>query len=195
VTATIRALAETRLEEALPVIARFASDPRERVFEEILRCASRFDEQEYGETVLAKSTRKQLGVHDEFTLAAACHITSLRQLTLHHFDVEPALAHRYCRLQSVSTLRLFKWPEQDLALIGTRFHLASLGLFHMELSNLSSLDFVESVVELRIEGGALSSFAGVERWRESLTKVHVVGSPSAMDALTDLKTRMPHLNI
>jgi hypothetical protein len=56
VTATIRAMAETRLEEALPVIARFASDPRSRVFQEVLRCMAYFDVREYGEAVLAKST-------------------------------------------------------------------------------------------------------------------------------------------
>lgn len=195
IVATIRALAETRLEEALPVIARFASDPRPRVFEEILRCVSRFDEQEYGDTVLANSARTQLVVHDEFTLTAACHILSLRQLELRHLTPDPGLAHHYCRLQPVSTLRLVQWPEQDLALIGSRFHLAELSILDMELDDLSCLDFVESVVELRFEGGALSSFAGVERWRDSLKKVHVVGSYATSNALADLRARMPHLNV
>lgn len=195
VIATIRALAETRLEEALPVIARFASDPRPRVFEEILRCMSRFEAREYGETVLAKSTLTRLVVHDERTLAAACHMTSLRQLELCHFDPEPAFVQDYCRLQPVSTLRLVQWPMRNLALIGTRFRLASLGLFHMELDDLSSLDFVESVVELRIENSSVSSFAGVERWRGSLQKVLVVGSSATTDAVADLRARMPHLNV
>ncbi|MBB4908846.1 NACHT domain-containing protein [Actinophytocola algeriensis] len=194
-TATIRALAETRLEEALPVIARFASDPRRRVFEEILHCVSLFDEQEYGETVLAKSTLTQLAVHEDYTLMAARYMSTLRQLELHHFDHAPESAHNYSRLQPVSTLRLFGWPEQDLAVIGTRFRLASLGIYHMELDDLTALDFVESVAEIRFEGGTLSSFAGVERWRESLQKVVVVGSRATHMALADLRRRMPHLKV
>lgn len=177
------------------MIARFASDPRRRVFEEILHCVSLFDEQEYGETVLAKSTLTQLAVHENYTLMAARYMSTLRQLELHHFDHAPESAHNYSRLQPVSTLRLFGWPEQDLAVIGTKFRLASLGIYHMELDDLTALDFVESVAEIRFEGGTLSSFAGVERWRTSLQKVVVVGSRATHMALADLRCRMPHLKV
>ncbi|WP_326835421.1 hypothetical protein VSH64_10900 [Amycolatopsis rhabdoformis] len=45
--------------------------------------------------------------------------------------------------------------------------------------------------ELRIEGGTLASFAGVERWRDSLRRVSVVGCPTGVAALADLWARLP----
>jgi len=196
VTATIRALAETRLEEALPIIAKFASDARPRVFGEILRCVAYFDEHDYGETVLAKSTRTYLDVDDEFTLTAARYMRSLKRLSLIYFSDEASLTTRYCLLPQVSSLKLFWWPEENLRMIGTRFRLANLDIFDMELSNLCSLDFVESVVELRIKDCSLSSFVGIERWRESLKKVSVVGHGSVdRSTLNDLRVAMPHLTV
>lgn len=191
VTATIRALAETRLEEALPVIAKFASDPRPRVFAELLNCAERFEEQAYGEAVLAKSSRTSLLVDGELGLAPARYLDSLKQLELVYFSADESLVDRYRDLRPVPDLRLSRWPEEKLSVIGTTFRLDSLSVRFMELTDLTCLGFVESVEELRIEGGALLSFAGVERWRESLKRVSVVGCPTGLEALADLWRRLP----
>ncbi|ROP41932.1 NACHT domain-containing protein [Saccharothrix texasensis] len=196
VTATIRALAETRIEEALPVIARFASDPRPRVFEEVLRCMAFFDVREYGEAVLAKSTLPRLLVDSEVALTAVKYMGSLKQVHLPHPGQGWSSAVRYELPDQVSNLRISGWPEEHLASIRTRLRLANLSIIEMDLGDLRSLEFAESVVELRIEGGSLRSFAGVERWADSLKKVSVVGYGSVDPGLLDdLRIAMPHVTV
>ncbi|MFS8101427.1 NACHT domain-containing protein [Lentzea alba] len=194
-TATVRALAETRLDEALPVLARFAAkSTSDRVFEEIVHGASFFDERAYGESVLSQSRRTSMYVDSELKLVAARYMTSLDQLGLKHLDDTRAFAHRYGLLPQVSTLRLNSWPRSDLRLIGTRFRLATLVLENMRLPDLRSLDFVESVVELRVTGGSLASFDGIERWQGSLKKVVAVDhGPTTRKMLAALKREMPNL--
>ncbi|WP_328609537.1 NACHT domain-containing protein [Amycolatopsis sp. NBC_00345] len=195
IVATIHALAGTRLEEALPVIAKFASDPRPRVFDELLNCISRFDEQAYGEAVLAKSTWTSLYVDGEPELVAARYMTSLKQLELRYFRHDDSLTSRYCFLPPVPDLRLREWPEYKLGTIGTTFRLDSLSVLDMQLTDLTSLDFVESVEEVRIDGGKLLSFAGVERWQASLKKLSVVNCPTGLEALADLRVRLPQVAV
>ncbi|MEV7040716.1 NACHT domain-containing protein [Amycolatopsis sp. NPDC051061] len=190
ITATMRALAETRLEEALPLIAKFASDPRHRVVEEVLHCMSRFDERAFGEAVLAKSSRTSLRVTDTRDLVPAQYMKSLKQLELVYFDADDSLAEGYSCLQHVPDLRLYGWPQDKLCLIGTRFRLETLSLRFMELTDLACLTFVESVEELRIEGGELRSFSGAERWLKSLDRVSIAGCPTAKEALDVFKARL-----
>jgi hypothetical protein len=196
VTATIRALGETRLEEALPVIARFVDDSREPVFQEILRCLSFFEEDAYGEAVLAKATRTHLWVDDLCTLMAARHLPGLNQLDLVYPDVVDPLAAYYSQLPQVSTLRLRGWPESDLRMLGGRFHLKTLGLHNMKLTDLRAFSFVESVAELRLESTKLRSFTGIERWEDSLRRVSSVGLVTVdRGLLNKLREEMPHLII
>ncbi|HTI22472.1 MAG TPA: NACHT domain-containing protein [Kutzneria sp.] len=196
VTATIRALAETRLEEALPVIARFASDSRNPVFDEIVQCMFLFDEATYGEAVLAKSTRTHLWVSDELRLIASKYLPALNQLDL----PQPADTARdpglYRTLPQASTLRLHEWQEADLRLITTSLRSENLGLYEMTLTDLRSLDFMESVVELRLENTRLGSFDGIERWRDSLQRVSSVGLVRVdQGLLNELRARMPHVTV
>ncbi|MEV6243622.1 NACHT domain-containing protein [Lentzea sp. NPDC051838] len=196
VTATIRALAETRLDEALPVLAGFAADPRDRVFEEVLRCMAYFEMRDYGEAVLGTLPRKALYVKDQATLIAARHMRSLNKLTLGYFlDKEPPLS-LFGMLPQVPSLELDRWQEKDLDVIKTRFRLAELTIDSMELESLHAFDFVESVAEIRFEGSWFESLDGIERWRDSLKKVSVVSVERInRDALSALKREMPHLAV
>jgi hypothetical protein len=191
---TIRALAETRLDEALPVLAGLASDPRDRVFEEVLRCMELFDVRDYGEAVLGNLSRKSLYVKDEVTLMAARYMRSLNKINLGHFlDREPPLA-LFGTLPQVSSLELGWWPEEDLHVIKTKFRLVELALNSMKLQSLHEFDFVESVAELRFENGWFDSLDGIERWRESLKKVSVVSVGSInRKVLNTVKDAMPHV--
>jgi hypothetical protein len=196
VTATIRALAETRLEEALPVIARFASDSRNRVFDEILLCMGLFDEETYGEAVLARSTRKYLWAGADATLHAAKYLPWLNQLDLPYQHEGVAEVHYKALPPTLAVLRLHDWPQECLSLISSHFHLATLGLHNMVLTDLRSLHFVDFVTELRLESTRLGSFEGIERWQDSLQRVSSVGLVRVDQGLLDeLRAKMPHVTV
>lgn len=193
ITSTIRALGLTQLDEALPVLATFASDPRDRVFDELLNCMALFGEQDFGEIVLANASRPSLLVNDERRLIAARYM-KLNQLILNYIGDHASLVPRLRVLPQVSVLRLHNWPEIRLGMIGTRFRVSELAIFDMRLENLNSLEFVESVSAIRFERCSLLSFEGVERWKDSLKQVSSVGhGPEFRELLGQLRRTMPHL--
>jgi hypothetical protein len=120
---------------------------------------------------------------------------SLNQLSLRYLGPSDSFVNRYRQLPQVSSLTVSWWPEEDLAMIGTEFLLTSLSIFGMDLRDLSSFEFVKSVAELRIERTNLSSFAGIERWRESLKKVSLISYGPTGNMLDDLRAAMPHVTV
>ncbi|WUD23562.1 NACHT domain-containing protein [Lentzea sp. NBC_00516] len=193
VRATIRTLGLTRLDEALPVLATYASDARDQVFDELLNCMNLFDERTFGEVVLATSKRTSWYVNDIRTLSAARYL-KLNQLDLKFFGDDVEFVHGFRVLPQVAKLRLYGWPEERLGMIGSRFHLAELAIHKSDLENVRSLGFAESVVDLRFENCTLRSFEGIEKWRGSLRRVSAVGTgPGFRQILNELKRDRPDL--
>jgi NACHT conflict system protein/NACHT domain-containing protein len=80
--ATIRALAETGDPAVLPALARFGTDPRKPVVQELIRAWSLFDVQEYARTVLPEYPVRDdwFRVDDLNLLPALHHLRRLRKL-------------------------------------------------------------------------------------------------------------------
>jgi hypothetical protein len=82
--ATIRALAETGDPAVLPALARFGTDPRKPVVQELVRAWSLFDVEEYARTVLPEYPVRDdwFRVDDLNLLPALHHLRQLRNLVV-----------------------------------------------------------------------------------------------------------------
>ncbi|GLZ33400.1 hypothetical protein Lesp02_55880 [Lentzea sp. NBRC 105346] len=155
--ATIRALAETELEEALPIIAKYTEDQRIGVLEELFRSWSHFDDRMYVDAVLSKLNVDTIRFGDTYTLV---------QCESGWLSVPPIM-----RVAG----RLLPTIRHVLAIINLWFDLDTLDGFP-ELESLV-LDFCPKV----------RSLAGIERWGKSLRHLTVAQCPVRdLDRVRDL---------
>ena len=78
--ATVRALAETGLEEAVEVLSRFGVDDRPAVQQELLRNWSTFEPVSYAAKVLATSPMDSLELRDPALVPGVRHLAKVRRL-------------------------------------------------------------------------------------------------------------------
>jgi hypothetical protein len=78
--ATVRAAAEIGVDEALPVISRFAGDKRKSVQHELITAWPRFDAESYAEQVLADLRISALEVRDPAMAPSLRHLKHVKEL-------------------------------------------------------------------------------------------------------------------
>jgi hypothetical protein len=193
--ATIRAAAEIGVEEALPVLSRFAEDMRDSVQRELVMAWPRFDAETYAQRVLSSLPIRSLDVHDPAIVPSVRHLRYTTELScsvppLGGLDFVP---HQITKLQLVALglvhlstlntpfltdLTLMDGQLIDVGPLATLTVLASFTSTSRQLRNLHMLGAVKRLRRLALLGGC--NVADVSKFRrgwplESLALTNVTG--------------------
>lgn len=192
--ATVRALAETGEEDALPIIATHVSGPHDDVFLELLRNWPMFEHELYAETVLTKCGARTIKADRLEALEAARYLQRLTHVKVPYsrsFEAPGALDV----LLRARNLSLHSWPAAKMAWLPRGLHLDRLELHRMMLDDLRTLDFVDQVNVIRVRSCHLQSLAGIERWANVLTEIEVTQTLVPADVAHTLSTGLPDLHV
>jgi Leucine-rich repeat (LRR) protein len=197
--ATIRAAAEMGVDEALPVLSRFAEDTRGIVQSELVMAWPRFDAEIYAQQVLSSLPIRSLNVHDPAIVPSVRHLRHVTELScsvppLGKLDFVPRQVTKLrlvaLGLVDLSTLNTpsltdFSLSDGQLVDVGplaTLPELASFTSTSRQLRHLSALSAVKGLRRLALLGGCSASDLngfGLGWPLESLALANVIG-------LTDL---------
>ncbi|OLF16241.1 NACHT domain-containing protein [Actinophytocola xanthii] len=154
--ATIRALAETGLAAAIPIIARYCSDDRVDVREEVIRSSARFDDEAYATSVLARlPVMERVDVDSEVKMSALKHLPLAEYVTIRPsphlpFGIDLLPPH----VESVRVEAVEANDEYTIA-IGDEPPLSKVRRVEIEGANARGLEHVRrltSVQELDLSG-------------------------------------------
>ncbi|MEV4150876.1 NACHT domain-containing protein [Amycolatopsis sp. NPDC049691] len=168
--ATVRAAAEIGVDEALPVISRFAGDKRKSVQHELVTAWPRFDAESYARQVLADLQISALEVHDPAMAPSLRHLKHVKELEcsvpqLGSLAFVPAQVEKLTLSASglvdlstlttpaLRTLAIDATKAVDVAPLVALDRLESLFLSVKRIRNLSALHEMASLRELTLLGG------------------------------------------
>ncbi|WP_410666494.1 NACHT domain-containing protein [Amycolatopsis sp. cmx-4-68] len=195
---TIRAAAGTGLDDAVPVIARFRSDPRDGVQQELLKHWPQFDPHLYAERVLAGLPMSAVVLPDSTMMSAAELLPNVRKITcparsvvsldavprhVEHLNLDlhddtVVVAAEPVSLSSLSIHARYTGTQADVS-IESPIGVLSLASFSATNLHIVGLDRIRltGARSLTLRSSATASeFAAVSPWElENLELENVVG--------------------
>ncbi|MEV1119854.1 NACHT domain-containing protein [Actinosynnema sp. NPDC049800] len=179
VAATIRAAAAIGLDDALPLLAAYRSDPRARVRQELVLAWSNFDPETYAATVLADVPVQSVSLTDPDMTRGLRHLTHVRRVSC----VAPRGALDFVPPQ-VHVLELLAQGEVDLATLDTP-SLTHLRIVRPGRLDLAPLGLLPALRSVRATAAETTGLDGLRR-RADLSRLNLIGGCDATE-LASLK--------
>jgi NACHT domain len=154
--ATIRAIADTGLEEALPILSRYARDDRKMVHDELFRNWTKFDDAAYTDAVLSRMRLSYISLDNMLKVRV---LKRLRQLEHLLVAISPSIDVALGDMPSgLRELKLYKFsaPESRSQVITEGEVdlpvLDSLALYHVGIDSLQPLTRLPTLRHLSLDG-------------------------------------------
>ncbi|MFC6088755.1 NACHT domain-containing protein [Saccharothrix lopnurensis] len=168
VAATVRAAAATGLDDALPLLAEYRRDEREKVQQELVAAWGDFDPDAYAAAVLAELPVRSVSVPEPRMARALRHLTLVRRVSCPAppgpLDFVPP---------QVEVLTLAMGDDVDLGTLRTP-GLTHLRLVHPRHLDVSPLGGFASLRSLRVTAERITGLSGLRR-APTLNHLHLIG--------------------